>query len=147
MTTAFVVVFTNASLLITAFVFDLFKYSLYMSLLSISFGVFYPVAAILVLVATIYVEASFKYDTGFSAMICTIAGGLMLIFYVSLIFYDRQYIKRSLTSWPNENKHKHSSGSKELGRDHASKLDQSLFETTLKKTGVNPVREWGLRRL
>ncbi|XP_060580386.1 uncharacterized protein LOC132737149 [Ruditapes philippinarum] len=44
MTAAIVVVYTNASLLVTAVVFDLFQNSLYMSFLSISFGVFYPTA-------------------------------------------------------------------------------------------------------
>ncbi|XP_060584030.1 uncharacterized protein LOC132740191 [Ruditapes philippinarum] len=147
MTAAIVVVYTNASLLVTAVVFDLFQNSLYMSFLSISFGIFYPTAAILILVATIYVENAYRQDTGYSAMLCTIAGCLMLIFYAAIITYDIHYIKRSYTKSSKIQNPKQALESNEFRRHHASQHDQSLQETKLKNIEVNPVREWGLRRV
>ncbi|XP_053402230.1 uncharacterized protein LOC128557825 isoform X1 [Mercenaria mercenaria] len=145
MTTAVVVVYTNAMMLITAVVFDLFHYSLYMSLLSISFGVFCPIAAVLILVATIYVEAAYTTDTGYSPMLCTVSGCLMLIFYISLIVYDRKYIQSSTTSKPKE-KSKHAAGGNKRGSRDTTKHDPTSFETKLKRDKVQPVRNWGLRR-
>lgn len=91
MTTAIAAVYVNAILLVAAIVFNFFQKTLYMSFLSISFGVLYPAAAILILVATTYVEASFTYDSGYSVMLCSISGSLMFIFYVGLIWYDMNY--------------------------------------------------------
>ncbi|XP_045194444.2 uncharacterized protein LOC123550067 [Mercenaria mercenaria] len=107
MTTAVVVVYTNSLMLITTVVFDLFGQSLYMSLLSISLGVFYPIAALLTLVGSIYVETSYMSDTGFSAMLCTTAGSLMLIVYTGFILYDQKYIKHDRLSNVKVQKCKH----------------------------------------
>ncbi|XP_060584027.1 uncharacterized protein LOC132740188 [Ruditapes philippinarum] len=124
MTSAIVVVFTNASLLITALIYDLYEYSLYMSLLSISFGIFYPVAAILILVATIYVEATCTDDTGYSTIMCTVAGSLMLIVYAGLIMYDRQYIQ-SMTAPSIVKTRKQVQMSRKPRGNHASIHDHS----------------------
>lgn len=147
LTPAIVVVYTNASLLIIAIIFDMFEYTLYMSFLSISFGVFYPVAAILTLVATVFMERAYKWNTGYSAILCTIAGGLMLIFYVGLILYDRQYINRSMTASSSIVKNaKQTKVQWEHRRNHASKRGNSFYETNMKNNCTHPVRNRGLRR-
>ncbi|XP_053402231.1 uncharacterized protein LOC128557825 isoform X2 [Mercenaria mercenaria] len=100
---------------------------------------------VLILVATIYVEAAYTTDTGYSPMLCTVSGCLMLIFYISLIVYDRKYIQSSTTSKPKE-KSKHAAGGNKRGSRDTTKHDPTSFETKLKRDKVQPVRNWGLRR-
>lgn len=158
MTTAVAIVYTNAIMIGLAIVFGMLEYSLFTSLLSISFGVCYPIAAILILVATIYIEATYKYKTGFSTMICTIAGGLMLFFYIALILYDQMYVKEiSKTQGTKKKAHQETTEGRQLnktisklraGRRDLTKLNSDAEIVKTSHTSKNETRRtWGLRRI